>query len=97
MKITVEAVLLVMSILFFVSILAGKAGYKLGVPVLLLFLTVGMLSGTDGLGIEFENFYIAQTIGTVALCIILFSGEDQDVQSQTNRCHRIMLLPPGYF
>lgn len=74
MKITVEAVLLVMSILFFVSILAGKAGYKLGVPVLLLFLTVGMLSGTDGLGIEFENFYIAQTIGTVALCIILFSG-----------------------
>jgi cell volume regulation protein A len=74
MKITVEAVLLVMSILFFVSILAGKAGYKLGVPVLLLFLTVGMLSGTDGLGIEFENFHIAQTIGTVALCIILFSG-----------------------
>ncbi len=74
MEITVEAVLLVISVLFFVSILAGKAGYKFGVPVLLLFLTVGMLSGTDGLGIEFENFQVAQTVGTVALCIILFSG-----------------------
>jgi len=74
MGISVEIVLLVMSVLFFVSILAGKAGYKFGVPVLLLFLTVGMLSGTDGLGIEFENLQVAQAIGTVALCIILFSG-----------------------
>ena len=74
MEITVEIVLLVMSVLFFVSILAGKAGYKFGVPVLLLFLTVGMLFGSDGLGIEFENLQVAQTIGTVALCIILFSG-----------------------
>jgi cell volume regulation protein A len=63
-----------MSVLFFVSILAGKAGYKFGVPVLLLFLAVGMLFGTDGLGIEFENLRVAQAIGTISLCIILFSG-----------------------
>src|SRR5690554_1063719 len=74
MEITVELVLLGISILFFLSILAGKAGYKFGVPALLLFLTVGMLSGSDGLGVQFENLAVAQAIGTIALCIILFSG-----------------------
>src|SRR5574344_2124928 len=74
MSIQIELLLLIISILFFVSILADKAGYRLGVPALLLFLGVGMLFGSDGLGIEFENINVAQTIGTVALCIILFSG-----------------------
>lgn len=74
MEIQIELVLLVVSILFFVSILADKAGYKFGVPALLLFLGVGMLFGSDGLGIHFENIQMAQIIGTVALCIILFSG-----------------------
>lgn len=74
MEITVELVLLGISILFFLSILAGKAGYKFGVPALLLFLTVGMLSGSDGLGVQFENLAVAQAIGTISLCIILFSG-----------------------
>lgn len=70
----VELFLLIISILFFLSILAGKAGYKFGVPALLLFLGVGMVFGRDGVGIEFESIQIAQTIGSVALCIILFSG-----------------------
>lgn len=74
MGISVELVLFGISILFFLSILAGKAGYKFGVPALLLFLGVGMLFGRDGFGIEFDNIELAQTIGTVALCIILFSG-----------------------
>src|SRR5690606_28321447 len=74
MSLQIEMVLLVMAILFFLSILAGKASSRFGVPALLLFLGVGMLSGSDGLGIQFENFAIAQAIGTVALCIILFSG-----------------------
>ena len=74
MQISNELVLLVISFLFFLSILAGKAGYRFGVPALLLFLSVGMLFGSDGLGIEFENIQIAETIGTIALCIILFSG-----------------------
>lgn len=74
MALDTELVLLVVSILFFLSILAGKAGYKFGVPALLLFLLVGMIGGSDGVGIHFENIYVAQTIGTVALCIILFSG-----------------------
>lgn len=74
MGIQIEFFLLIISLLFFFSILADKAGYKFGVPALLLFLAVGMLFGTDGLGIEFEDIYVAQNIGTIALCIILFSG-----------------------
>lgn len=74
MDISIELILLVISVLFFLSILAGKAGYQFGVPALLLFLGVGMVFGSDGVGIEFENIQIAQAIGTVALCIILFSG-----------------------
>lgn len=69
-----EIFLLTLSILFFISILAQKAGHRFGVPALLLFLAVGMVFGTDGLGIAFDNIEIAQTIGSVALCIILFSG-----------------------
>lgn len=74
MDITVEIILFGVSILFFLSILAGKAGHRFGVPALLLFLIVGMASGSDGLGIQFENLAVAQAIGTIALCIILFSG-----------------------
>ena len=74
MEIQIELLLLVVSILFFVSILVGKASSKFGVPILLLFLGVGMLFGSDGLGIKFDNYNLAQTIGTVTLCIILFSG-----------------------
>jgi len=74
MSIQIELALLVVSVLFFLSILAGKASSRLGVPALLLFLGVGMLCGSDGLGIQFEDNHIAQNIGTIALCIILFSG-----------------------
>ena len=74
MVIQTEIILLVLSVLFFLSVFAGKASSKLGVPALLLFLAVGMLCGSDGLGIQFDNIYVAQAIGTVALCIILVSG-----------------------
>lgn len=74
MKPQIELILLGLSVLFLMSIFAGKASSKFGVPALLLFLSVGMLSGTDGLGIEFGDLHVAQTIGTIALCIILFSG-----------------------
>ena len=70
----IEFVLLILSILFFASILAGKAGSRFGVPALLLFLGVGMLFGSDGLGIHFDNIKLAHMIGTVALSAILFSG-----------------------
>lgn len=67
-------ILLIGSILLFISVIAGKAGYKFGVPALLLFLGVGMIFGSDGLGIQFHNPHEAQFIGVIALSIILFSG-----------------------
>ena len=74
MVLTTGNILLIGSILLFVSIIAGKAGFRFGVPALLLFLGVGMLFGSDGLGIQFNNPNAAQFIGAMALSVILFSG-----------------------
>lgn len=72
--ITAENILLVGSILIFTSILISKTGYRFGIPTLLLFLVVGMLFGSDGLGIQFNSATDAQFVGMIALSIILFSG-----------------------
>ena len=69
-----ELALLVTGLLLLVSLVVGRVGGRLGVPGLLLFLGVGMLAGTDGLGIEFSNYTLAQGLGTLALCFILFQG-----------------------
>ncbi len=69
-----ETVLLVASIILFLSIFAGKAGFRFGLPSLLIFLGVGMIFGSDGLGIQFSNPFAAQFVGMLALTIILFSG-----------------------
>ena len=69
-----EGILLIASVILFFSIFAGKAGFRFGLPALLLFLGVGMLFASDGLGIQFSNPNIAQFIGMLALSIILFSG-----------------------
>ena len=75
MILTSENILLVGSILLFISIIVGKTSYKFGVPTLLLFLAIGMLAGSDGIGgIRFDNPKSAQLIGVVALNFILFSG-----------------------
>lgn len=74
MLFTAENILLTGSVLLFVSIIVGKTSYRFGVPALLLFLVVGMLFGSDGLGLQFHNAKEAQFIGMVALSIILFSG-----------------------
>ncbi len=75
MNLTIENILLIGSILLFISIVVGKTSYKFGVPTLLLFLGIGMLAGSDGIiGINFDNPQIAQFIGIVALNFILFSG-----------------------
>lgn len=75
MVLTTENILLIGSILLFISLIAGKTSYKFGVPVLILFLGIGMLAGSDGIGrIHFDNPETAQFIGIVALNFILFSG-----------------------
>lgn len=74
MNLTIENIVLVGSILLLISIIVGKTSYKFGVPTLLLFLIIGMLAGTDGIGIHFDNPKIAQFIGIISLNFILFSG-----------------------
>ena len=76
----VEFILLILSLLFFVSIFADKIGYKYGVPALLLFLAVGMFFGSHGMTSLFGmsgvkiNIEFAEAISTLAMCIILFTG-----------------------
>lgn len=75
MTLSTENILLVGSILLFIALVVGKTSHRLGVPVLILFLGVGMLAGSDGIGgIHFDNPKTAQFIGIVALNCILFSG-----------------------
>ena len=75
MNLTIENILLVGSLLLFVSIVVGKTSYRFGVPALLFFLAVGMLAGSEGIiGIKFDDAKIAQFIGVVSLNFILFSG-----------------------
>ncbi|MEG9327973.1 potassium/proton antiporter [Salinimicrobium catena] len=75
MNITIENVILIGSILLLISILAGKTSYRFGVPILILFLSVGMLAGSEGIGgIHFDDPQLAQFIGIVSLNFILFSG-----------------------
>lgn len=67
-------ILLIGSVILLVAIFAAKSGSRFGTPTLLLFLLIGMLFGSDGLGIVFDNPMTAQFIGMLALSVILFSG-----------------------
>ena len=68
-------ILLITSILLISAILFNKIGGKFGVPSLILFIFVGILAGSDGIGgIYFEDYYLSQFIGIVAISYILFMG-----------------------
>ncbi len=75
MNLSIENILLVGSILLVISILAGRTSYRFGVPTLILFLGVGILAGSEGIGgIHFDDPSVARFIGVVSLNFILFSG-----------------------
>jgi len=74
MTISLDNILLLGSILLFIGLI-GTRTTRYGVPVLLLFLVVGMLAGSDGFGgIYFDDPQTSKFIGSVALSFILFSG-----------------------
>src|SRR5205085_1785130 len=57
------------------SIIAGLASRRVGAPMLLVFLALGMIAGEDGLlGLPYDDFESAYLIGSVALAVILFEG-----------------------
>jgi cell volume regulation protein A len=71
----IERVLLVVAVLLLISVLASKASGRLGVPALVIFLGIGMLAGSDGIGgIYFDDPFLAQFVGVIALAFILFAG-----------------------
>ena len=92
----VEFILLILSLLFFISIFADKIGYKYGVPALLLFLVVGVIFGSSTIAsvlgtnsLEIDT-HTAQALSTVAMCIILFTG---GLETKLNDIRSVLL--PG--
>ncbi len=68
-------ILLTAGALMLLSVFASKVSDRYGVPALIFFLGIGMLAGSDGPGgIQFDNTWAANMVGTVALAFILFSG-----------------------
>ena len=61
--------------LLLLSIFVGLVSSRIGAPLLLAFLGLGIFFGEDGPGqIFFDNYFAAYTIGSIALAIILFDG-----------------------
>lgn len=70
-----ESILFWVALMIFVSVISSKLSDRLSIPVLLLFLTIGVLAGSEGIGkVYFDNAQLAKSIGIVALIFIIFSG-----------------------
>lgn len=70
-----EQLFIITGVLLLASIFASKAAIKFGIPALVLFLAIGMLAGSEGIGgIYFDDPRLAEFIGNVALTLILFAG-----------------------
>jgi len=62
-------------LLLAISVLFSRASQRFGFPIAILFLLVGMLAGSEGIGrIEFDDYGFAFRVGTLALALILFDG-----------------------
>lgn len=73
--IEIEMLLFLAGSLLLLSVLANAALFRFGIPSLLLFLVIGMLAGSDGVGgVYFDNPTITRQLGTLALALILFAG-----------------------
>ncbi|GAB3807335.1 potassium/proton antiporter [Virgibacillus kimchii] len=66
---------LLLGLLLVIGVLTTKFSSQLGLPALVLYILVGMIIGSDGLGlIYFDDYELARLIGMIALVIILFDG-----------------------
>ncbi|MEO5863893.1 MAG: potassium/proton antiporter [Nitrospiraceae bacterium] len=75
MPTSISVIFIVFSTLVILSVLTIKLSNRFGIPSLVLFLAIGMLAGSDGLGgITFDNPPLVQSLGITALVLILFSG-----------------------
>ena len=70
-----DLALLVGAGLIFLSILLTPLSARIGAPLLLLFLVLGMLAGEEGPGqVSIEDFDLAFHIGSIALALIVFAA-----------------------
>ncbi|MBL0371683.1 potassium/proton antiporter [Rhizobium sp. KVB221] len=67
-------ILLVFSSLILLAAFSSLLAFRFGAPLLLLFLSVGLIAGIDGLGIDFDDNNAAYKLGSVALAVILFDS-----------------------
>lgn len=75
MEPSLELVLFAAAGLVLLSVLASPLATRLGAPILLIFLAIGMLVGQDGPGgVAFDDFHLAYHVGSIALAVILFAG-----------------------
>ncbi|WP_029888516.1 potassium/proton antiporter [Polycyclovorans algicola] len=71
----IDKIILLAAVLILVGIISSKLSARMGLPVLVLFLVIGMLAGDSGIGgIIFNNADAAHALGTLALAIILYDG-----------------------
>src|SRR4051812_50117983 len=71
---TIYLVTLVATALVLVAAFSSLIAFRFGAPLLLLFLGIGLVAGTDGLGLEFDNAAVAYFVGSLALAVILFDS-----------------------
>ena len=80
-----ENLLLIGSLLLFISTVASKTTFTLGIPSLVLFLIVGMLAGSDGPGgIYFNDPETTQLLGIIALAVYPYLRGRSDSSAMPN-------------
>ncbi len=97
---SMEQLLALAAVLIFVSVVSSKISDKFAIPVLLIFLAVGMLAGSEGIGgIFFNDTRIAKSIGVIALIFIIFSGGFDTDWKETKPVlwHGVLLSTVGVF
>ena len=82
----IDRLVLIAGALILLGIVSSKLSWRLGLPVLVLFMIIGMLAGSEGIGgFAFENYSVAHGVGTIALIVILFDGGLRTPLSQLKR------------
>ncbi|MCL2315959.1 MAG: potassium/proton antiporter [Actinomycetia bacterium] len=71
---SLDLLLLIGAVVVLVAVVAARLGATFGMPGLLVFLGLGLLLGSSGLGIEFKNASLAHDLGFAALVLILAEG-----------------------